>query len=129
MQNNYGQKRKKVCYVEAEAPKKACMTVILMADTARAQGGSYPKLHLYSTDNAYNETLTPANDLVPKDEYLQLRFKELLPEKKYTLEVEYSANEKEVLLTDQPYQEVIDQNMPEVKRAVDEFKDVRRLPS
>jgi len=128
MPNNYGQKRKKVCYVEAEAPK-ACMTVILMADMATAQEVSYPKLHLYSSDKAYNQTLTPANDLVPKDEYLQLRFKELLPEKRYTLEMEYSADEKEVLLTDQPYQEVIDQNMPEVRRAVDEFKDVRRLPS
>jgi hypothetical protein len=61
------------------------MTISFLVDSAAGIELAYPKYELRSADGAYEKTMSAKDDLVPGDAYMQLKFDELLPGKRYTL--------------------------------------------
>ena len=85
------------------------MTISFLLDSADHVDVEYPKFVLQSSDGAYDKELCPRDDLVPGDDYLQLRFENLLPRKRYTLTTLHDKDYKEVVFRSAPFGEIVDQ--------------------
>jgi len=85
------------------------MTISFVLANANQVSTEYPKYLLRSTDGAYQRELTPQNDLVSSDQYLQVRFENLLPGKRYTLLREDSPSITEIVFDDVPFDAIVDQ--------------------
>lgn len=85
------------------------MTISYLIGSAAQFTDAYPKYVLESTDGAYRSEKSPQDDLVDGDEYMQLRFTDLLPGKQYRLTCFHAADFDEVVFDDAPYERIIDQ--------------------
>lgn len=85
------------------------MTVAFHAPGLAMRGADFPAYVLESADGAYRRRLTPKDDLVPGDAWLQLAFDGLVEGKRYTLRVEHGPNqEPQVVFEDAPYATIVD---------------------
>jgi hypothetical protein len=85
------------------------MTISFVLASASQASAEYPKFLLSSTDGGYSKELSPKNDLVPGDQYLQLRFEHLLPGRQYKLRREDSPSIAETVFDDIPFELIVDQ--------------------
>jgi hypothetical protein len=84
------------------------MRIAIHLSGGSLEGAEYPVYVLESADGAYKGRLTPSDDLVPGDDWLQLAFVGLLQGKRYTLACEHGPGERQVLFEDAPYESVVD---------------------
>jgi hypothetical protein len=85
------------------------MSISFILESAGQVESEYPKYLLESTDGAYSKQLSPKNDLVPYDQYLQLRFEDLRRGREYTLTRINSSSHRDVIFREVPYDMIIDQ--------------------
>lgn len=85
------------------------MTISFVLASASQASAEFPKFLLSSTDGGYSKELSPKNDLVPGDQYLQLRFEHLLPGRQYKLRREDSPSIAETVFDDIPFELIVDQ--------------------
>jgi hypothetical protein len=98
--------------------KPKAMSISFIIDAASQLESDFPRYLLESHDGAYRKELSAGNDLVPYDQYLQLRFEELRPSRRYTLTREISATESEVVFRDVPYEIILDQGRSAHERLI-----------
>jgi hypothetical protein len=85
------------------------MTVAIHAPYRSLRRAEYPAYVLESTDGEYRRRLTPKDDLVPGDDWLQLAFAGLVEGKRYTLKCEHGPEQDgQVLFEDAPYESIVD---------------------
>ncbi len=89
--------------------KPRAMSISFILSSAAQVDADHPKYLLESHDGAYSKELSAKNDLVPFDQYLQLRFEDLRPNRRYTLVRKDSDTESDVVFRDVPYATIIDQ--------------------
>jgi hypothetical protein len=85
------------------------MTISYMLDSPGQVDADYPKFTLESSDGAYKKELSPKNDLVKGDAYLELRFKKLLPGKQYKLTRKHLDGWEDVIFDGLSYDTIVDQ--------------------
>jgi hypothetical protein len=85
------------------------MTVAFQAPGLALRGAEFPVYVLESADGDYHTRLTPKDDLVPGDGWLQLAFGGLVEGKRYTLKVQHGPDQDpEVVFEDAPYDTIVD---------------------
>ena len=90
--------------------RKGRMTISFLLASAGQVSSSFPKYTLRSTVGSYELARTPKNDLVPADQYLQLRFENLLAGKSYTLVRQESDSILDTVFEDVPFEAIVDQD-------------------
>ncbi|MGB8933070.1 MAG: hypothetical protein WCC48_17630 [Anaeromyxobacteraceae bacterium] len=83
-------------------------TVAIHAPMAVRSRQEYPACTLESTDGTYRRRLTAKDDLVPSDDWLQLRFHGLPTCKRFTLRFEAAPDVAQILMEDVPYESIVD---------------------
>jgi hypothetical protein len=85
------------------------MTVAFQAPGLAMSGAEFPAYELESADGKYRKRLTPKDDLVPGDDWLQLAFGGLVEGKRYTLKVQHGPDQDpEIVFHDAGFDEIID---------------------
>lgn len=86
------------------------MTIVFTGDAATDQ--QFPRYELRSTDGAYTQVKTPADDLVPGNAFLELRFEDLLPGRRYDLVRFDDETISWTVFRDQPFDAIVDRPRP-----------------
>lgn len=93
----------------ADIHRKGRMTVSFVLASASQISSDFPRYTLRSTDGAYELERTPKHDLIPADQYLQLRFDNLPPGKSYTLIRQESDSIVDTVFENIPFEAIVDQ--------------------
>jgi hypothetical protein len=86
------------------------MTIVFTGNAAREQ--SFPRYELRSSDGAYQQVKTPADDLVPGNAFLELRFEALLPGLRYELVRFDDESISATVFSDMPFEAIVDRTRP-----------------
>jgi hypothetical protein len=82
------------------------MTIVFTGNAAADQ--PFPRYELRSTDGVYTQVKTPADDLVPGNAWLELRFEHLLPARRYDLVRFDDETISTHVFRDQPFETIVD---------------------
>jgi len=86
------------------------MTIVFTGNAASDQ--PFPRYELRSTDGAYEQVKTPADDLVPGNAFLELRFEDLLPGLRYDLLRFDDETISAPVFRDLPFETIVDRPRP-----------------
>jgi hypothetical protein len=86
------------------------MTIVFTGDGAADQ--PFPRYELRSTDGAYAQVKTPADDLVKGNAFLELRFEDLLPGLRYDLVRFDDETISWSVFRDLPFETIVDRVRP-----------------
>lgn len=86
------------------------MTIVFTGNAA--EGESFPRYELRSTDGTYAQVKTPADDLVPGNAFLELRFEELRPGLRYDLVRFDDETISSPVFSDLPFEMIVDRPRP-----------------
>jgi hypothetical protein len=84
------------------------MTVAIHTPMEGRFRSEYPACVLESTDGSYRCRLTAKDDLVPGDDWLQLRFHGIPKGKRFKLIFEAAPDVEQVLMEDASYESMVD---------------------
>ncbi len=86
------------------------MTIVFTGNASQDQ--PFPRYELRSTDGTYEQVKTPADDLVPGNAFLELRFEDLLPGLRYDLVRFDDEAISSPVFTDLPFETIVDRPRP-----------------
>lgn len=88
------------------------MTVAFLAPDGAGFDEDYPRYVLTSDDGAYRRELTAKDDLTEGDDWLELRFDELLRNRTYTLVCQSGPDVLETVFAGLSYVAIVDRKRP-----------------
>ncbi len=91
-----------------ELPERVGMTIAFLFEPDRES--EWPKFVLESEDGAYREELSPKDDLVKGDRFLQLRFTGMMAGRTYRLTRWNSEAQHEIVFANASYDEIVDRD-------------------